>query len=138
MAAEARGSTHVEFEQRRHVVNTRRTVRATGDPADLPRSSKALRCLDCGQMMRTLELSGYSGVVVQECRKHGWWLDAGEFEPLGHFVRTGGHLAARKRRLARLRMLGTSRRYRQRLRGEEPRIAFDPIGLLLSEWIDRD
>lgn len=53
-------------------------------------------------------------------------------------MRTGGHVAARKRHLARMRMRRSRLRYRERLRREEPETLFGLIGDLLIDWSDED
>lgn len=119
-AAEVRGSTPRERAERQRQVNTR-TPRAR-PPRDgqgrMPKARAPVHCPECAQVLRELEFSGYSAVIVEECRAHGWWLDEAELEALADFVRTGGHEVAQKRHWARARMRRTRSRYRERLRAE--------------------
>ncbi|MFM7361207.1 MAG: zf-TFIIB domain-containing protein [Cyanobium sp.] len=56
------------------------------------------RCPSCGELMlRTLH-GRRSGVVVDHCRDHGLWLDAGELRQLLEWARAGGTLLDLQRR----------------------------------------
>lgn len=46
-------------------------------PPDL---TETVRCPTCDEMMDRLEFAGISGVIVDVCKLHGVWLDAGELE----------------------------------------------------------
>lgn len=47
-------------------------------------------CVRCGKVMNRKNFAGISGVIIDECSKHGVWLDAGELEKLRHFIADGG------------------------------------------------
>lgn len=55
-------------------------------------------CSVCGETMARRNFARISGVIVDECRKHGSFFDAGELEDVLAFVRSGGMLLARQRR----------------------------------------
>jgi len=55
-------------------------------------------CPSCGELMNRNLHGKRSGVVVDRCREHGLWLDAGELRQLMEWVRAGGALLDRERR----------------------------------------
>ncbi len=61
------------------------------------------RCLRCGTMMNRLNFGQVSGTIVDVCRGHGTFLDAGELHAIVTFIRGGGLDAARKRRIEELK-----------------------------------
>jgi Zn-finger nucleic acid-binding protein len=78
-----------------HHVAPRRTVKAA--------PVKYRPCLRCGTMMNRLNFGQISGTVVDVCRGHGTFLDAGELHAVVSFVQTGGLERARERRLEELK-----------------------------------
>jgi Zn-finger nucleic acid-binding protein len=54
-------------------------------------------CSVCGETMSRRNFARISGVIVDECRIHGTFFDAGELEDVLTFVRSGGLLLARRR-----------------------------------------
>lgn len=48
------------------------------------------RCPICSQLMLRKNYRHRSGVVIDQCREHGTWLDADELEQIAGFVRSGG------------------------------------------------
>jgi len=44
-----------------------------------------------------------SGVLIDECSKHGVWLDAGELAKIQHFIADGGLDRARDREISKTR-----------------------------------
>lgn len=47
-------------------------------------------CVRCGKLMNRKNFARISGVIIDECGKHGVWLDAGELEKIRHFIMDGG------------------------------------------------
>ena len=47
-------------------------------------------CAVCGEMMNRVNYASFSNVVVDRCRDHGDWYDAGELEKVREFVSLGG------------------------------------------------
>ncbi|MBI4847330.1 MAG: zf-TFIIB domain-containing protein [Nitrospirae bacterium] len=47
-------------------------------------------CVRCGKLMNRKNFGQISGVIIDECRKHGVWLDGGELEKIRHFIADGG------------------------------------------------
>lgn len=59
-------------------------------------------CPGCNDPMNRRNFARVSGVVVDECREHGTFFDAGELEDVLAFVRSGGLLLARRRETEQL------------------------------------
>lgn len=54
------------------------------------------KCIACGHRMLRRNFARISGVVVDQCRRHGTYFDAGELEDVLAFIRSGGLEAARR------------------------------------------
>lgn len=54
-------------------------------------------CTVCSHTMNRRNFARISGVIVDECRTHGTFFDAGELEDVLAFVRSGGLVLARRR-----------------------------------------
>ncbi len=77
-------------------------------------------CAVCRQTMNRHNFARISGVIVDQCREHGTFFDAGELEDVLAFVRSGGMLMAR-------------RRENERLAQEERRLRSMPKSPLMAE-----
>jgi len=69
-------------------------------------SSTAVRyrqCVRCGKMMNRVNFGRLSGAVVDVCRGHGTFLDAGELHQIAAFIQAGGLERARQRTIDDLR-----------------------------------
>ena len=64
---------------------------------------KYRRCLRCGKMMNRVNFGRLSGTIVDVCRGHGTYLDAGELHQIVTFVRGGGMERARQHQIEELR-----------------------------------
>lgn len=49
-------------------------------------------CPECGKLMNRQNYGQVSGVIVDRCRDHGVFLDAGELQKLSMWTKAGGHL----------------------------------------------
>lgn len=47
-------------------------------------------CVRCGKLMNRRNFGRISGVLIDECGRHGIWLDTGELEKIQHFIADGG------------------------------------------------
>ncbi len=47
-------------------------------------------CVRCGKLMNRKNFARISGVIIDECGRHGVWLDAGELDKIRHFIADGG------------------------------------------------
>lgn len=82
-------------------------------------------CPGCSQPMNRRNFARISGVIVDECRTHGTFFDAGELEDVLAFVRSGGMLLARRRETESLE------RERERARAQAP-----TTGSLLTRQVE--
>jgi len=60
-------------------------------------------CLQCGTMMNRVNFARLSGTVVDVCKGHGTFLDAGELQAIIRFIQAGGLELARQRQLEDLK-----------------------------------
>ena len=57
------------------------------------------KCVACGTMMNRLNFGRLSGTIVDVCRGHGTFLDAGELHAIVRFIQGGGLDRARQRQI---------------------------------------
>jgi len=79
------------------------------------------KCARCGQLMNRVNFARLSGTIVDVCRGHGTFLDAGELHQIVVFLRGGGMERARERQLSELR--DETRKLQEleaRVRGRDP------------------
>jgi Zn-finger nucleic acid-binding protein len=66
--------------------------------ATAPRARVRYRpCVACGKMMNRVNFGHLSGTVIDVCRGHGTFLDAGELHAIVTFINEGGLDRARQR-----------------------------------------
>lgn len=53
-------------------------------------SPEYIPCVRCGKLMNRKNFGKISGVIIDECGRHGVWLDTGELEKIRHFIADGG------------------------------------------------
>ena len=79
------------------------------DDASIPRRFKKkpvngkeayLPCPVCGDLMSRKNFKTISGVLIDICRHHGIWLDAGELEQIRCFIANGGLQEYQDKRIA--------------------------------------
>ncbi|HNO76702.1 MAG TPA: zf-TFIIB domain-containing protein [Phycisphaerae bacterium] len=56
-----------------------------------------IKCPDCMQVMNRKAYGARSGVIVDQCRDHGVWLDGRELHVLLHWVKAGGQIHQKDR-----------------------------------------
>jgi Zn-finger nucleic acid-binding protein len=78
-------------------VDTPLLNRLVENPRSRPGSLRYRRCPACGEMMNRSLFGRRSGVIVDRCRSHGTWLDAGELRQLLEWTRAGGGLRHQER-----------------------------------------
>ena len=74
-------------------------------------------CVRCGTMMNRVNFARLSGTIVDVCKGHGTFLDAGELQALVNFIQGGGLDRARQRQIEDLR------EQERRLKEQEARLA---------------
>src|SRR5262249_53767571 len=78
--------------------------RLAARPASAPAGPVKYRpCVRCGKMMNRVNFGRLSGAVVDVCKGHGTFLDAGELHQIVTFVQSGGLDRARAQRIEQLR-----------------------------------
>ena len=77
--------------------------RYAGRPRAASTAVKYRKCLRCKKMMNRVNFARLSGAVVDVCRGHGTFLDAGELHQIVEFLRGGGMERARAHQLEELR-----------------------------------
>ena len=73
------------------------------------------KCPVCGTMMNRVNFGARSGVVVDQCKGHGVWLDGGELSQLLEWKKAGGQLWDERVRAERKREEEKSRKEREDL-----------------------
>lgn len=73
------------------------------------------KCPVCGTMMNRVNFGTRSGVVVDQCKGHGVWLDGGELSRLLEWKKAGGQLLDEKVRAERKREEEKNQKERQEL-----------------------
>lgn len=75
----------------------KRTATETGGAGDRPERASLsgdpvtyLKCPVCASLMNRVNYGRGSGVIIDWCGDHGYWLDAGELEKIARWVATGG------------------------------------------------
>jgi Zn-finger nucleic acid-binding protein len=77
-----------------------------GSPPPAPAGSaevKYRRCVACGKMMNRLNFGRVSGTVIDVCKGHGVFLDAGELHQIVTFLQSGGLDRARQQQIEDLK-----------------------------------
>ncbi len=64
------------------------------------RPVRYIKCPECGVLMNRVNYGAMSGVVVDQCKEHGIWLDNGELVHLMEWKKAGGQLLAEKQKAA--------------------------------------
>jgi len=77
------------------------------------------RCVECGTMMNRVNFGKMSGTVVDVCRGHGTFLDAGELHDIVQFIHEGGLDRSRERQIEDLK------EQERRLEAARTKAAFD-------------
>jgi len=67
----------------------------TGQTAS--RVATYVKCPVCAKMMNRINFGARSGVVIDQCKEHGVWLDAGELRQLSEWMKAGGKLLDKER-----------------------------------------
>jgi len=105
------GGVWLEAETFRRISSERARAAAAGSipsiPLQPPKSPtvedkvRYLKCPVCKDLMVRKNFSSTSGVILDWCRRHGYWFDAHELEAILRFIDEGGVEDARRREHAR-------------------------------------
>lgn len=88
-----------------------------------PRSGKLyIKCPDCDQIMNRVNFGRRSGIIVDVCRFHGTWFDAGELPGIVDFVMKGGLEEAERRHIEEMREQARRAQSQARTSGSMPAV----------------
>ena len=95
----------VEFQRatRPSEIYRKETIRAGFRRGPAQKQTPYIPCVRCGKLMNRKNFKHISGVLIDECGKHGVWLDVGELEKIRHFIADGGLDRSRDREIERTR-----------------------------------
>ena len=77
--------------------------RWAGPPVRQAAEVRYRKCVACGKMMNRVNFGKLSGTVVDVCKGHGTFLDAGELHLIVSFIQQGGLDRARDRQIQELK-----------------------------------
>jgi Zn-finger nucleic acid-binding protein len=77
-------------------VNLREIATINEERGGAARPVRYIKCPECGVLMNRVNYGAMSGVVVDQCKEHGMWLDNGELVHLMEWKKAGGQLLAPK------------------------------------------
>ena len=91
-------------------VNLKQIGNITRERASKDSQITYIKCPTCGKIMNRVNFGYMSGVVMDQCRKHGVWLDNGELVQLMEWKKAGGGLLVEERRKRQIRQEESARR----------------------------
>ena len=105
-----------------YVVNYQELVNINRERSSQGQPVRYRRCPECGQIMNRVNFGTRSGVVIDQCKAHGVWLDNGELIHIMEWKRAGGQILAEQRRQARQEEAARAAKVRVALPVEEPTV----------------
>lgn len=84
-------------------INFKELVSIKSERTDPNRQVRYIKCPDCGKFMNRINLGYRSGVVMDQCKQHGIWLDNGELIQLMEWKKAGGQLLDEQQKAERLK-----------------------------------
>jgi Zn-finger nucleic acid-binding protein len=96
------------------------------DPVDLEAQVRYVRCPVCRTLMNRRNFARISGVIIDSCRGHGIWFDAGELEKIMDFIAHRGLQRAKTVELEELKAEERLERLRAGSVGSEGSLAGTP------------
>jgi Zn-finger nucleic acid-binding protein len=61
-------------------------------------------CPVCRRLMNRVNIGSRSGVIADQCRDHGLWLDGGELRQIMEWMKAGGNLVQKEKELEQARL----------------------------------
>jgi Zn-finger nucleic acid-binding protein len=93
-------------------------------------------CLACGKMMNRMNFGKLSGVVVDVCRGHGTFLDAGELHQIVAFIKAGGLERLRQQQLEDMKE--EEERLRALARRDQSSSSTSTVSIRFDSWVSTD
>lgn len=82
-------------------INYKQIVNLSKERGSGERSVRYIKCPECSKMMNRVSFGYRSGVVVDQCKAHGIWLDNSELVQLMEWKLSGGQMLEEQRERAR-------------------------------------
>jgi Zn-finger nucleic acid-binding protein len=83
--------------------NFKAIVNINRERANKDRQVRYIKCPECGKFMNRVNFGYRSGVVMDQCKQHGVWLDNGEIIHLMEWKKAGGQLLDEHKKTQRLK-----------------------------------
>ncbi|WP_245395109.1 zf-TFIIB domain-containing protein [methane-oxidizing endosymbiont of Gigantopelta aegis] len=80
-----------------NIINRKLLTAITQERSQHWQKIRYLKCPVCQQFMRRINFGYRSGVVIDQCRTHGIWLDNGEISHLMEWKKAGGQILHEKK-----------------------------------------
>jgi len=81
-------------------------------------------CPVCRRLMNRINLGTRSGVIADQCRQHGMWLDGGELRQVLEWMKAGGGILQKEKELEMARL---------ELEQEKKKLQFEKIDMAFSQ-----
>jgi Zn-finger nucleic acid-binding protein len=78
-------------------INLRQIANINEERGRTNESIRYKKCPECGVLMNRINYAAMSGVVIDQCKEHGMWLDNGELVHLMEWRKAGGKLLAERK-----------------------------------------
>jgi len=73
-------------------INQQQITNISNERYQKGKSVKYVKCPDCQEFMKRTVYGYRSGVVIDQCKQHGIWLDSGEITQLLEWKKAGGQM----------------------------------------------
>ena len=84
-------------------INFKEIANINNERGNKDRKVRYIKCPECGKIMNRVNFGFRSGVVMDQCRQHGVWLDNGELIHLMEWKNAGGQLLDEQKKTERLK-----------------------------------
>jgi len=71
-------------------VDEKRIANLNKDRENEGQSTRWAKCPICNERMSPLDFGGESGIILDQCRAHGFWVENGEFRQIAEWWHAGG------------------------------------------------
>jgi len=117
-------------------INRNRLARFNLTGQSPSRIATYVKCPLCAKMMNRINFGARSGVVVDRCKEHGVWLDAGELRQLCEWMKAGGQLLEQEKEAERKQeaLIQEERRRQSHMQGKSAAVytTVDPFDINLK------